>query len=56
MTLSMLEAIRMEDIQIQLTLTTPDGGPVAHFEPSDFVCVRVVVKNVSCEHLHFPVT
>jgi len=52
MTLLMLEAIRMENVQIELTLTAADGAPVT--EPNDCVCLRALVKNVSCVYFAFP--
>ncbi|KAK2466897.1 hypothetical protein APHAL10511_001155 [Amanita phalloides] len=47
MTLSMLEAIRMETGQVQLMLVTPNGDHIAHPGRNDFVCLRAVVKNLS---------
>ncbi|KAF8628414.1 hypothetical protein AX15_003936 [Amanita polypyramis BW_CC] len=47
MTLSMLEAIRMEAVHVQLTLMISEGERIIHPEPNTFVCLRATVKNLS---------
>lgn len=42
----------MKNVHIELVLRTPDGAPVT--EPNDFICLRALVKNVSCGHFAFP--